>query len=50
MSITGNGLKTTEVVVDHLEPPASIPPKLEAFDAMVSGRKKTEPVAEAVSV
>jgi len=33
VGITGNGLKTTEVVVDHLEPPASIPPKLDAFDA-----------------
>jgi threonine synthase len=47
VSITGNGLKTTEVVVDHLEPPASIPAKLEAFDAVVSGQKKTaEPVRE----
>jgi threonine synthase len=47
VSITGNGLKTTEVVVDHLTPPASIPAKLEAFDAIVSGRK-AEPVAVAV--
>lgn len=43
VSITGNGLKTTEVVVDHLEPPASIPAKLEAFDAIVSGHRKASP-------
>jgi threonine synthase len=41
VSITGNGLKTTEVVVNHLEPPASIPAKLDAFDAIVSGQKKS---------
>ena len=41
VSITGNGLKTTEVVVDHLEPPASIPAKLDAFDAIVNGQKKS---------
>ncbi len=41
VSITGNGLKTVEVVVDHLEPPASIPAKLEAFDAIVNGQKKS---------
>ncbi len=34
--ITGNGLKTVEVVVDQLEPPASIPPKLDAFDALMA--------------
>ena len=34
--ITGNGLKTVEVVVDQLEPPTSIPPKLDAFDALMS--------------
>ena len=50
VSITGNGLKTTEVVVDHLEPPASIPAKLEAFDAVVSGQKKAPPVREAQPV
>jgi threonine synthase len=50
VSITGNGLKTTEVVVDHLEPPASIPAKLEAFDAVVSGQKKAEPAPVAVTV
>ncbi len=43
VSITGNGLKTTEVVVDHLTQPPSIPPKLEAFDAFVNGQKKPEP-------
>src|SRR5436305_949221 len=48
VSITGNGLKTTEVVVDHLAPPPSIPAKLDAFDAIVTGQKKApapEPVA-----
>ncbi len=35
--ITGNGLKTVEVVVDQLEPPASIPPRLEAFDRLMAG-------------
>ena len=35
VSITGNGLKTVEVVADHLPPPPSIPPKLEAFDEFV---------------
>jgi threonine synthase len=48
VAITGNGLKTTEVVVNHLEPPASIPAKLDAFDAIVSGQKKTEPVLAGV--
>ncbi|HUO07670.1 MAG TPA: threonine synthase [Phycisphaerae bacterium] len=50
VSITGNGLKTTEVVVDHLEPPASIPAKLEAFDAIVSGQKKAEHAQVPVAV
>ena len=49
VSITGNGLKTTEVVVDHLEPPGSIPAKLDAFDAFISG-KKAAPVAVPVGV
>ncbi len=44
VSITGNGLKTTEVVMDHLTPPASIPAKLEAFDAIVRGESKAVPV------
>ncbi len=34
--ITGNGLKTVEVVVDHLPPPASIAPRLEAFDRFIT--------------
>jgi threonine synthase len=50
VGITGNGLKTTEVVVDHLEPPASIPAKLEAFDAIVSGQAKTVPAPVPVGV
>jgi threonine synthase len=50
VAITGNGLKTTEVVVDHLEPPASIPAKLEAFDAIVSGQKKAVETPAAVTV
>ncbi|HVS73284.1 MAG TPA: threonine synthase [Phycisphaerae bacterium] len=45
VSITGNGLKTVEVVQGHLEPPTSIPAKLEAFDAVVNGVRKAEPVA-----
>ena len=49
VSITGNGLKTTEVVVDHLTPPQSIPAKLEAFDAIVSG-KKAEPAKAMAAV
>ena len=48
VSITGNGLKTTEVVVDQLTPPQSIPAKLEAFDAIVSGAKKPEPALATV--
>ena len=48
VSITGNGLKTTEVVVDHLTPPPSIPAKLEAFDAIVNGSKVREPALAAV--
>lgn len=44
VSITGNGLKTTEVVVDHLTPPPSIPAKLEAFDEIVRGAKMAKPL------
>lgn len=40
--ITGNGLKTVEVVVDQLEPPASIPPSLDAFDRLMADRATTE--------
>ncbi len=50
VSITGNGLKTVEVVVNHLEMPPSIPPKLEAFDAIVRGVKTIEPAAVPVGV
>jgi threonine synthase len=50
ISITGNGLKTVEVVVDHLEPPASIPAKLEAFDAVISGHKEKTESREPVGV
>ncbi len=44
VGITGNGLKTVEVVQDHLEQPPSIPPKLDAFDAFIreiDSRKST---------
>ena len=34
--ITGNGLKTVEVVVDQLALPTSIAPKIDAFDALMS--------------
>src|ERR1700742_5249654 len=50
VSITGNGLKTIEVVVDHLEPPASIPAKLDAFDAIITGHKEKAEIREAVGV
>jgi threonine synthase len=50
VAITGNGLKTTEVVVNHLEPPASIPAKLDAFDAIVSGQKTSAEMAATVGV
>ncbi|NNM89090.1 MAG: hypothetical protein HKL95_11310, partial [Phycisphaerae bacterium] len=49
--ITGNGLKTTEVVADQLVMPTSIPPKLEAFDAFIAeldgvgGTRELEPLA-----
>ena len=35
IAITGNGLKTQEVVVDQLEPGATIDAKLSAFDKIV---------------
>jgi threonine synthase len=47
VSITGNGLKTTEVVADHLTPPQSIPAKLEAFDAIVHASRTREPAVAA---
>lgn len=49
VSITGNGLKTVEVVQGHLAAPASIPAKLDAFDALIHARdgeaKPGRPVA-----
>ncbi len=45
--ITGNGLKTVEVVVDQLEPPTSIPPKLDAFDALMATYKAQQAKAPA---
>ncbi len=48
VSITGNGLKTVEVVQGQLDLPTSIPPRLEAFDAVVSGVKAAEVVAVGV--
>ena len=48
--ITGNGLKTVEVVVDHLETPASIPAKLDAFDALISGIGAAKNVTKSESV
>ena len=36
VSITGNGLKTLEVVADELPPPAVIEPKLSAFDTILA--------------
>ena len=44
VSITGNGLKTVEVVQDQLEQPPSIPEKLDEFDAFINVQKKIEPV------
>ena len=49
--ITGNGLKTTEVVADQLDMPTSIPAKLDAFDAFIAeldgagGTRELEPLA-----
>jgi threonine synthase len=37
ISITGNGLKTQEVVVNELTPPVVIEPKLSEFDRMLEG-------------
>ena len=49
--ITGNGLKTVEVVVDQLEPPDSIEPRLEAFDRFIARHAAGEapPLPVAVS-
>ncbi len=53
--ITGNGLKTVEVVQDELAMPPSIPAKLDAFDAFISnqghasaGRASGKPMAAPV--
>ena len=53
--ITGNGLKTVEVVQDELDMPPSIPAKLDAFDAFISnqghasaGRASGKPMAAPV--
>src|SRR5918993_5782418 len=37
ISITGNGLKTQEVVMSELTPPVVIEPKLAEFDRMLEG-------------
>ena len=46
--ITGNGLKTVEVVVDQLPPPPSIPPSLDAFDRLMAGNAKAAATPVAV--
>ncbi|MGC8551395.1 MAG: threonine synthase [Phycisphaerae bacterium] len=53
--ITGNGLKTVEVVQDELTMPPSIPAKLDAFDSFISnqghavaGRSSGKPLAAPV--
>ena len=38
VSITGNGLKTQEVVVNDLPYPVVIEPKLSEFDKLVEGK------------
>ncbi|MGB9736140.1 MAG: threonine synthase [bacterium] len=40
--ITGNGLKTQEVLLDHVEPLKVIPAKLDAFDELVRGKEKAK--------
>ena len=40
--ITGNGLKTQEVLYDKVEPLKIIPAKLAAFDELVKGKEKTK--------
>jgi len=44
ISITGNGLKTQEVVVNELPYPAAIDAKLADFDKMLESLAPTEPV------
>ncbi len=41
ISVTGQGLKTIEAVVDRLEEPPVIPPKLSAFDEIIRARRET---------
>jgi threonine synthase len=48
--VTGNGLKTVEVVVDHLDMPVSIPPKLDAFDRFINGIEANKPATLAQPV
>ena len=43
VSITGNGLKTVEVVQGHLEQPASIPARLDAFDQFIHRAAPSQP-------
>jgi threonine synthase len=40
--ITGNGLKTQEVLLNDVEPLKVIPAKLEAFDELVKGKEKVK--------
>lgn len=40
--ITGNGLKTQEVLLDHVDPLKVIPAKLDAFDELVKGKEKAK--------
>ncbi len=38
LSITGNGLKTTDAIMNSVKPPVIIEPKLQDFDAIMKGR------------
>jgi threonine synthase len=42
--ITGNGLKTQEVLIDHLPTPAKIAPDLQEFDKLLSSKIEKEAV------
>ncbi len=46
ISITGNGLKTLEVVQDELPPPRVIEPKLSEFDKFLEDAKEKSAVPE----
>jgi threonine synthase len=51
ISITGNGLKTLEVVQNELQPPRVIDPKLSEFDRLLEESKPSErPVARQAAV